>query len=168
MYMRQSRKWPQNFDAAVESIRHSVVSLRRLFQRKELAELWASAFGKHSALDYTLLRLLDAVRVSQAQDGREETTVGEIARLLGVDPSRASRLVASAVADGLLERRAARNDGRKSVLKISASGARLQARGSEVTRARIALALEDWTEHDRLQLAELLRRFVQHMLRDAP
>jgi DNA-binding MarR family transcriptional regulator len=166
--MPKAQKMFKASDAQVESIRNSMVGLRRLFQRKELAQLWASAFGEHATLDYTVLRLLDAVGVSQTPNSKEGTTVGEIARLLGVDPSRASRLVASAVADGLLERRVAQSDGRKSVLKITASGAKLQARGSEVTRSRIALALAGWTDHDCLHLAELLERFVQQMLRDAP
>jgi DNA-binding MarR family transcriptional regulator len=155
----------------VETIRTSLVGLRRLFQRRELAELWASAFGDRTRLDYTMLRLLDAVGVSQAAGGDGEggggaTTVGDIARLLGIDPSRASRQVQSAVAAGLLVRRAAQDDGRKVVLVITARGARLQARGSQVTRNRIALALEQWPEGDRQQLALLLGRFVDHMLRD--
>ena len=84
--------------ASVESIRHSLIALRRLFQRRELVQLWESAFGERSQLDYTDLRLLDAVRVAQASDSAQGATVGELARLLGVDPSRASRQVAQAVA----------------------------------------------------------------------
>jgi len=152
----------------VESIRRSLVSLRRLFQRKELAELWASAFGDHSKLDYADLRLLDAVRVSQAPESPAAATVGELARLLGVDPSRASRQVADAVGKGLLVRRAAQADGRKVVLAVTARGARLQAKGSRVTRARIALALDAWTAADRGRLAALLDRFVDHLLLERP
>lgn len=152
----------------VESIRRSLVALRRLFQRRELAELWASAFGDHSRLDYTDLRLLDAVRVSQPPDTSEGATVGEISRLLGVDPSRASRQVASAVAKGLLVRQASQGDGRKVVLRITSRGARLQAKGSAVTRRRIALALEAWADADQVMLADLLDRFVAHLLLERP
>ena len=166
MYMRKAHKTPRALEGQVESIRRSMVGLRRLFQRKELAEVWASRFGPHTPLDYTMLRLLDAVQVSRSREGGGETTVGEIARLLGVDASRASRLVASAVSQGLLERRASQADGRSIELRITPRGARLQAQGSEVTRARIALALEGWTDRERAELAELLGRFVQHMLLD--
>jgi DNA-binding MarR family transcriptional regulator len=154
--------------ATVESIRRSLVSLRRLFQRKELADLWASAFGDHSKLDYGHLRLLDAARVSQSPETPAAATVGELARLLGVDPSRASRQVADAVAKGLLVRHAAQADGRKVVLRITARGARLQAKGSRVTRARIALALDAWRAGDRARLAALLDRFVVHLLLERP
>ena len=122
-------------EANVEDIRRWLVTLRRLFQRKELAELWAAAFGEATQLDYTELRLLDAVAMSQP------TTVGDVAQRLGIDPSRASRQVARAVASGLLGRRAEQADGRKVVLAVTRHGAALQRRGSDLTRARIALGL---------------------------
>ena len=145
----------------VESIRQSIVELRRLFQRKDLTELWAAAFGRHSKLNYPDLRLLDAVRVAQARAGG--ATVGEISRLVGVDPSRASRHVAQAVRKGLLVRRAAQGDARKVVLEVTASGARLQAKGSALTRSRIALAVGSWPAADRARLAALLERFVKQL-----
>jgi DNA-binding MarR family transcriptional regulator len=150
----------------VESIRRSLVSLRRLFQRRELAELWAAAYGDRARLDYNDLRLLDAVRVSES--GGEGASVGDVSRQLGVDPSRASRQVAAAVGKGLLQRRAAQRDGRRVVLDLTAAGRRLLAKGSDVSRSRIGLALDAWSEADRRRLARLLDRFVEHMQRDRP
>jgi DNA-binding MarR family transcriptional regulator len=141
-------------ESDVEDIRRALVTLRRLFQRKELAELWAAAFGEDTQLDYTELRLLDAVGISQP------TTVGEVAQRLGIDPSRASRQVARAVASGLLERRAEQRDGRKVVLAVTRAGAALQQRGSDLTRARIALAVAGWSARDRKQFAALFGRFA--------
>ncbi len=148
---------PNAHNATNEQIRHSLVGLRRLFQRKELAELWSSAFGKQSKLDYTELRLLDAVRVS----GDAGATVGEVAVRLGLDPSRASRSVARAVKRGVLGRHAAQDDGRKVVVKVTPAGAKLQDRGSELTRNRIALALDGWSAADRERFAALFERFAQ-------
>jgi DNA-binding MarR family transcriptional regulator len=142
-------------DPSIEAIRTSLVNLRRLFQRKELTELWAAAFGKDTQLDYSELRLLDAVT-----DG---ATVGEIARRLGIDPSRASRQVARAVASGLLVRRAEQADGRKVILEVTRAGARLQQRGSNLTRARIALAVASWSAADRARFAQLFGRFADGM-----
>jgi DNA-binding MarR family transcriptional regulator len=152
-----------------ESIRSSLVGLRRLFQRKELVEMWSAASGRAARLDYTELRLLDAVRSStRASDdtGEGGVTVGEIARRLGVDPSRASRQVARAVKQGLLRRHAVQADGRKVLLQITAAGAKLQSRGSELTRARIALALDGWSAADREQLAALFSRFARAITDD--
>ena len=151
---------PKAHKAATESIRHSLVGLRRLFQRKELVELWASAFGRQVELDYTELRLLDAVQTS----GNAGATVGDVAVRLGIDPSRASRQVARAVGRGVLARHAAQEDGRKVVVKVTAAGAKLQARGSELTRSRIALAMRDWSRADRERFAVLFERFAHAML----
>lgn len=142
-------------NATTESIRGSLVALRRLFQRKELAAMWAAAAGRPPDLDYTELRVLDALR-----DGG---TVGDVAVGLGIDPSRASRLVARAVARGTLAREAAQDDGRKVVLRVTPAGAKLRARGGEVTRARIALATADWSRADRVRFAELFARFAAAM-----
>lgn len=143
-------------DELVEEIRHSLVDLRRLFQRKELAQHWAAAFGKRSRLDYAELRLLDAVRSGGA-------TVGDVARLLGVDASRASRAVASAVEKGLLRRAVEQRDARKVVLEVTAAGAKLAAKGSELTRNRITLAIDDWSPAQTRRFARDLARFVSKM-----
>ncbi|HEY5923224.1 MAG TPA: MarR family winged helix-turn-helix transcriptional regulator [Kofleriaceae bacterium] len=148
-------------DKAVESIRRSLVTLRRLFQRKELAELWAATFGEDTRLDYTELRLLDAVGIAAP------ATVGQIAQRLGIDPSRASRQVTGAIKRGLLRRRAEPGDARKVVVEITATGAALQRRGSELTRARITLALDRWSAADRAEFAALFDRFTVGMTSDA-
>jgi DNA-binding MarR family transcriptional regulator len=148
---------------ATETIRVALVGLRRLFQRKELASMWAAASGRPSELDYTEMRLLDAVR-SATDPEAHGATVGDIATRLGIDPSRASRMVASAVERGVLQRRAAQSDGRKVILEVTARGAKLQARGSDLTRARIALAIESWSRADREEFARLFARFASGMV----
>jgi len=145
-------------DPTVESVRRSLVTLRRLFQRKELAEQWAAAFGEHTQLDYAELRLLDAVAIA------ETATVGEVAQRLGIDPSRASRQVTQAIKRGLLRRRAEPGDARKVVVEVTAAGAALQRKGSDLTRARIALALEGWSAAERAAFARLFGRFTAGML----
>lgn len=146
--MRKSRD-----AAAVEEIRHSLVGLRRLFQRKELAQDWAAAFGKRSRLDYAELKLVDAVRTG----GK---TVGDVARLLGVDASRASRAVAAAVKKGVLRRTVTQDDARKVVIEVTAAGAKLAEKGSELTRTRIALALDGWSQAQTARFAKEFAQFV--------
>jgi DNA-binding MarR family transcriptional regulator len=152
----------------VELVRVALVELRRLFQRSELAKEWASAFGRAQKLDYTELRLLDAVRsATTAAPGDDVATVGEIAERLGIDPSRASRLVARSVRRGTLSRHASPGDGRRVVLRVTAAGVQLQDRGSELTRARVALALAGWPTAERAAFARLFSRFA-HAIAQAP
>lgn len=151
---------------AIEKIRGSLVDLRRLLQRRDVAKLWAAAFGRETRLDYTELRLLDAVRVADPDGG---ATIGDVARRLGIDPSRASRQVARAIDDGLLVRHAEQKDGRKVRIRITRAGSRLQKQGSELTRARIGLALAGWSAADCEQFATLLTRFGEAMsVEDTP
>ena len=167
IYMRKAHDRPE-----VEAIRVSLVELRRLFQRRELTALWAAAAGGDPGLDYGDLRLLDAVVVAAGRGAREtgrgapETgaTVGDVARLLGIDPSRASRQVARAVSRGLLHRRAAQRDARRVLLEVTPRGARLQAKGSDLTRARIAVATAGWSAADRATFERLFARFVGAMV----
>jgi DNA-binding MarR family transcriptional regulator len=153
--MPKARKSPE---LEIEEIRQGLVALRRLFQRKELTELWASAFGEHTQLDYTELRLLDAVALAHP------TTVGDVAERLGIDPSRASRQVARGVASGVVERRAEQGDGRKVVLVVTRKGEAIRRRGSDLTRNRIALAVETWSAADREKFARLLVRFADSII----
>jgi DNA-binding MarR family transcriptional regulator len=143
--------------AEIEDIRLGLVALRRLFQRRELVALWAAATGTRARLDYGEVRLLDAIQAASRDQG---VTVGAVARLLGIDPSRASRQVARAVARGLLRREAEQRDGRVVRLAITARGAAVQARGSALTRARIRLALARWPAEDRARFAALFARFA--------
>lgn len=147
----------KSYTSQDEVIRVSLVELRRLFQRKDMVQAWEATFGRRTRMDYADLRLLDAVRVAKS------ATIGEVARLLGVDQSRVSRQVAKAVNKGLLERCAEQTDSRKVVLAITSAGAKLQQKGSELTRARIGLAIADWSATERKQFATLLGRFVNGM-----
>lgn len=164
--MRKSNVTRAAEAAEIESIRRSLVSLRRLFQRRELAQLWSEAFGRRADVDYTDLRLLDAVRVAARDDAEPGATVGEVGRLLGLDPSRASRLVASGVRRGLLVRKASQGDARKVLLEITARGRVVAEKGSALTRSRIALALElgAFGDDETKRLAVLLERFVGSLL----
>jgi DNA-binding MarR family transcriptional regulator len=143
-------------EETIESIRRSLVELRRMFQRKELSRVWAEASGRSEAPDYTELRLLDAIHVC----GDRGASVGDVAVRLGIDPSRASRQVASAVRRGLLTRRPAPDDARRLILAITPRGAKLQTKGGDLTRARIAVAIAGWPEREREAFEALLARFV--------
>lgn len=146
----------------IEPIRNALVELRRLLQRRDLCAIWGDDLGRSARMDYAELRLLDAVRVARSltPDG---VTVGALAAMLGIDPSRASRQVARAVRKGLVRRTAAQADGRKVVLQITPSGAKLQADGSDLTRARVALAVAGWSGREREEFARLFGRFAEGM-----
>jgi hypothetical protein len=50
------------------------------------------------------------------------------------------------------------------LLEVTPRGAALQAKGSELTRSRIGLATEPWSDTDRARFADLFARFVAAMV----
>ncbi|UAK29969.1 MarR family winged helix-turn-helix transcriptional regulator [Nocardia asteroides] len=113
------------------------------------------------AIPVAVFRVLDAVA-----DGAADT-VGGLAPALGVDQPRASRLVAQAVSSGLLERVADQRDGRRSVLRLTATGCRATAEARADRCSAMAAAMAEWTPAERVEFARLLERFVDGMDRIA-
>jgi len=90
-----------------------------------------------------------------------EMTVGRLAEQLGIDPSAASRAVSDCIGAGLLERRASQQDGRRTVLSITAEGDALRARFRRQQRTAFVHITRDWSDEDRLTFARLLVRYDQ-------
>jgi DNA-binding MarR family transcriptional regulator len=90
-----------------------------------------------------------------------EMTVGAVADELSVDPSVASRMVTDCITVGYLSRAASAHDGRRTVLHLTESGAHLLARFRRQQREAFEHVTREWSEHDRVQLARLLIRYVE-------
>ncbi|MFC9997797.1 MarR family winged helix-turn-helix transcriptional regulator [Nocardia sp. NPDC127526] len=140
-------------DPATAAIERAMVAIRRSQTRRSLSRL--GAFGEGPAMDPTVFGVLDAV---EARDG--EATVTDIANTLGVDQPRASRLVARAVSDGLLERRADQADARRVLLHLTRKAQAALERAHSARQAVFARATADWTDSERDEFARLLTRFV--------
>ncbi|GAB4584068.1 MarR family winged helix-turn-helix transcriptional regulator [Nocardia sp. IFM 10818] len=113
-----------------------------------------------SAKDLSRTLVLNLV-LEHSQDN--EVTVGMVAELLGVDPSVASRMVSDNIKAGYLVRAASQQDGRRTVLELSDAGRELMARFRKHQRDAYDYITADWSEHDRLELARLLLRYVDSL-----
>lgn len=93
------------------------------------------------------------------RDG-EETTVGRLAELLGVEASTASRLAAGAQAAGFIDRRPSPTDSRRAAVTLTATGEALfaVARGFRFDLLRELTA--DWSNADRSTFGTLMARFA--------
>jgi DNA-binding MarR family transcriptional regulator len=112
-----------------------------------------------SASDANLTLVLDAVASSDAP------TVGSVALALSVDQPRASRLVASAVDAGLLERHEDPADARRTLLQPTPHGRRHLTAVQRTRERAMAHAMADWTDTERVQFARLLSRFLSGLSR---
>lgn len=98
---------------------------------------------------------------ARAHDGGAEATVGDVAALLDVEPSTASRLVDRAARTGLVGRTESQVDRRRSVLVLTEDGRALRARATAARRGWLAGVVHDWSERDLHALATALGRFAQ-------
>ena len=138
-----------NFEAIEQSMtvnrrRQNVRSLR------ELADLQAC-----DRRDLSLIPTLEVI-----EEHGTEATVGTVAVTLGLDPSRASRLVSAAIRARYVSRVASQSDGRRVHLELTAAGNGFVKYAHRYRQDLIRRAMEDWTESDRGQLAVLLARFT--------
>ena len=108
-------------------------------------------------LELSHLDVLDAVR--RSEEGGE-ATVGAIATMLRIDPSRASRIVAEMVARNVLRRKASQADARRIVVVMTPLGQRLLLQIQSQKRALIADIVGDWPAEDVDAFATLFDRFI--------
>jgi DNA-binding MarR family transcriptional regulator len=106
-----------------------------------------------------LIGVVDAVAQGREESGAE-VTVGEVGERLGIDPSRASRVVSAAIEGGYVRRTASQADGRRSVLELTDAGRELVASARRARQGFFDQAMRGWPEEDRRTFARLLGRFV--------
>jgi DNA-binding MarR family transcriptional regulator len=108
-------------------------------------------------LELSHLDVLDAVRRAETAG---EVTVGVIAEILRIDPSRASRIVAEMVTRGVLRRKASQADARRIVVVITALGRKLVAEIKAQKLAIVQRVVQDWPAADVEAFATLFDRFI--------
>jgi DNA-binding MarR family transcriptional regulator len=142
-----------SIDALMHQVRRNI--LRRDFGRRVVAAI-------DPTLEVAHLDVISAIAHSPVylDEPREEVTVGLIAERLGIDPSRASRVVADVVERGYAVRVASQSDARRICLELSPTGKRF----IEAVRINkwnlFAQALGRWKERDLIAFAALFERFA--------
>lgn len=121
---------------------------RRVISRRAIDNIAPS-------LEISHVDVLDAMRRIEG-----EVTVGAIADIMRLDPSRGSRLVAELVAQGILRRDASQADGRRSVVVRTELGDRLMAEIHATKRRLLESMLDGWTEEELRVFAVLFDKFV--------
>lgn len=149
--------------AALDAIERAMVRIRRSQTRRTLAVL---AAGDAGGFVPSSASVVDAIEQGPDADGGE-VTVGTVAQRLGADPSRASRLVATAVRAGYVARVASQADGRRIRLELTPAGRELAEAGHRFRRSMFERLIRDWPESDREEFARLLTRFVDALSAEA-
>jgi DNA-binding MarR family transcriptional regulator len=126
-----------------------------LIVRRVLRGLWTADHGPD--IDHTVFPLLVALR----DEGPMRT--GELARYFRLDKSTVSRHIARLEAAGLVETTPDPNDRRCAQLHTTPLGSRRVDEIRAARRAPLRQVLDGWSDADRDQLAQLLRRLNSAM-----
>ena len=137
--------------ADLDRLDDALAHVRRLLQRPGYRRHFQAALP--TPVDLTTLRVLRAVeRMDDAP------SIREVAEVLGVDPSSASRFVDQAVGGGYLDRRTCERDRRRSRLHLTGSGRDLLAVATRARRTLLAEVTGEWSADDVVALGALLER----------
>ncbi|MCO6185506.1 MarR family winged helix-turn-helix transcriptional regulator [Rhizobium sp. L1K21] len=93
-----------------------------------------------------------------ARDG--EVTVGAIADVLRIDPSRSSRVVAELVEKGMLRRAVSQQDARRAVVELTDEAKIYFEKAEQAKQEAINDVTADWSDADKAAFAALFSRFV--------
>lgn len=143
-------------ETTIRDIARAVIRIARSMGRRDLGRQVERALG--SRVDVSFLQVIGAVDELTGPD--DAPTIKDLARILDVHHSRASRLVKDAIRAGFLMRLASQEDARKSPLALSEKGREI-AEAIHATQAKhFAARLHGFSKADRRNLARLLGRFA--------
>jgi len=159
-----------NSDKHTQTVERAMVAIRRSQNRRTLARLAAARQGARpgdgrgtaaGGAGRASVDVLDVIEEAEETGGR--ATVTSVAAALNIDQPRASKLVAAAVAAGLVRREADQADGRRALLVRTPAGRRLSAQVHAFRRQVFGEAMAGWPAADRAEFARLLSRFVESL-----
>jgi DNA-binding MarR family transcriptional regulator len=135
-----------------------MVRIRRSQTRRTLARVVERETGER--IDLASAFVIDALEEAREAGGRL-ATVGGVAERLAIDPSRASRMAAAAIAAGHVRRVASQSDGRQIRLELTDQGEELAATLRGFRTALFARVMADWSDRDCREFARLLTKFTE-------
>jgi DNA-binding MarR family transcriptional regulator len=143
-------------DKALGLVSQAMTRMRLLIGRRFIGRLALKRMGTGLELSD-----IDAIGVIKRIGAHENATVGAIAEQMRIDPSRGSRIVADLVRQGLLERAASQEDGRRSLVRITPTGRGVLEEIEAIKRETIIEATAGWTAEEIDSFARLYVRFTE-------
>ncbi|QRZ14491.1 winged helix-turn-helix transcriptional regulator (plasmid) [Paracoccus methylovorus] len=148
--------------AGIDRISSSMGRFRMLIGRRVIGRLaLRNVAPMLDVSDLDVLGLVPQRPVSGDNHPAAEVSVGDIARQLRIDPSRASRLVAELVRQGFLIRAVSQQDARRAVLQRSDTGDHIFAEIQRVKFEMIREIVGDWPDERLARFAGDFDSFTQ-------
>lgn len=145
-------------DEALRQIDRAMVRIRRSQTRRTIGRLVEHQVGPGFKMTHGLVAdaLDELSRIRGAQPN-----VGAVAEVLGIDPSRASRMVAGAVRAGYVMRVVSQMDGRTACLELTNSGRQLLQTVRRFRMDFFSKLMATWSDRDCGEFARLLTSFTE-------
>src|ERR1700693_6188653 len=143
---------------ALSQIERAMVHIRRSQIRRTIGRVMERELGIRFNMAHSFV--VDALDETNEVPGNEPS-VGTVAERLGVDPSRASRMVADAIRGGYVRRIASQVDGRRMCLELTVAGRKLLKTASRFRRHLFSKAMASWPDSDCAEFARLLTKFTE-------
>ena len=134
---------------------------RRRVQKRELGHMALTELDL--PIDVPKLDVMIAIWAPSNEfgaTGKEETMVATIAARLGIDPSRASRLVTELIAEGYAARAVSQQDARRTIVTLTEKGTAVVNAVRTIKYLVLGSFLSDWTEEEMTTLTPLLARLT--------
>jgi len=149
---------PSHREDALARIERAMVRIRRSQTRRTIGRLMERELGIRFNMAHSFV--VDALDEAKRDPGNEPS-VGMVAEHLGVDPSRASRMVADAIRGGYVRRVASQVDGRRMCLELTVAGRKLLKTIGSFRRKIFSKVMASWSESDCAEFARLLTKFTE-------
>lgn len=132
---------------------------RRRIRRRELGQMALSELGLE--IDLPKLDVLIATHAPANEFGEDdgETMVSTIASRLGIDPSRASRLVSELINQGHLSRGVSQQDARRTIVELTPKGLATVEAVRTIKFLVLGDFLKGWTQEEIATFLPLFDRF---------
>ncbi|MBD9447132.1 MULTISPECIES: MarR family transcriptional regulator [unclassified Rhizobium] len=158
--MNESLTNPTETDAETHEpdilrIGQSMTRMRLMTGRRLIGRLAIQSVAP--GLELSHLDVLDAVRRAQEAG---DVTVGTIAEMMRIDPSRASRIVAEMVGRNILRRKASQADARRIIVVMTPLGQRLLSEIRAQKLAFVSEVVKDWKPEEIEAFGELFEKFI--------
>lgn len=134
--------------------------IRRSQSRRTIGRLLEQHLG--GQLNFADISVADALQ-ELAEAGEQKPTIGRMAKRLGIEPSRASRMTAAAIRAGLVRRIASQSDGRRSHVELTGEGLKALEMVRRFRMRFFAQLMSDWSDRDCAEFGRLLIRFTDSL-----
>jgi len=152
---------PSAVDSALE-IDAVMQQWRRRWHKRELGASALRHLQLSDRLDLAQLDVLMAIwapsREFRCKEG-QETMVSTVAERLGIDPSRASRLVSELIPKGLARRAVSQQDARRTIVELTEDGKMIVRAVRRYKYLLMGDFLSGWSQEERDTFLPLLARF---------